>query len=407
MSHFGPDFFRANRERLTSLFSGTAPIVLTAHGLLQRNHDTTYPFRQDSNFWYLTGIEEPDIVLVIDKEKEYLIAPVREGVRETFDGTIDVNALRAVSGVNEVLSYKEGWKRLGARLKRVGHVATFAAPQGYVEPLGLFTNPARTRLIETMKQHNSNLELLDLRPHITKMRTIKQPQELAAIQEAIDITISGFKELKKKGLASFKTEFAIEAALTAGFRQHQATHAYQPIIATGANACTLHYIQNNDNLRPNELVLLDVGAEVSNYAADLTRTYSLEQPTKRQLQVHAAVLSGHEYALSLLKPGTIIRKYEKQMEQFMGEKLRELGLIKTISTEAVRTFYPHATSHFLGLDVHDVGDYEAPLEEGMVLTIEPGIYIPAESIGIRLEDNVVVTKTGVRLLSDHLPLDLT
>ncbi|HEY5442334.1 MAG TPA: M24 family metallopeptidase, partial [Candidatus Saccharimonadales bacterium] len=127
---------------------------------------------------------------------------------------------------------------------------------------------------------------------------------------------------------------------------------------------------------------------------------------RRQQAVHAAVLDVQQFAFGLLKPGTLIAEYEKQIEQYMGEKLRELGLIKTIAHDDVRKFYPHATSHFLGLNVHDVGDYSRPLEPGAVLTVEPGIYIPAEGIGIRIEDDVLVTADGIKLLTDKLPRDL-
>jgi Xaa-Pro aminopeptidase len=406
-SHFTADFFRNNRTTLQSLFTGTAPIVLTAHGLMQRNSDTTFSFRQDSSFWYLTGIDEPDIILVIDKDKEYLIIPKREMSREAFDGSIDAHDLTQRSGIGEVLSEKEGWKRLGARLKRVQHVATFAPPSPYVEQLGLYTNPARQRLIDEMKKYNSQLDLLDLRNHLTKMRSIKQEPELAAMKDAIAITVATLKDVQKRAFSQFKTEYEVEAAITAGFRKRAAGHGYTPIVAGGKNACTLHYVQNNDDLRAGDLLLLDVGAEVENYSADITRTYAFGKTTKRQRDVHAAVVEAQEYAMSLLGPGTIIKQYEKQIEQYMGEKLRTLGLIKSISRETVREFYPHATSHFLGLDVHDVGDYEKPLQPGMVLTVEPGIYIPHEGVGVRIEDNILVTQKGVKVLTARLPKSLS
>lgn len=406
-SYFSSEFFQNNREKLKTLFTGTAPIVLTAHGLMQRNSDTTFPFRQDSSFWYLTGIDEPDIVLVIDKDKEYLIIPKRESVREAFDGSIDAHDLTNRSGVKEVLSEKEGWRRLGNRLKRVQHVATFAPPSPFVDVLGIHTNPARQRLVEKMKSFNQEIELIDLRNHLTLMRSIKQQPELEAIQQAIDITISTLKSVSRKGFAEFSSEYEVEATITAGFRKRLATHGYSPIVAGGQNACTLHYVQNNDELRKGELLLLDVGAEVENYSADLTRTYAYGEPNKRQQKIFDAVCAVQDYAIRLLKPGVIIKQYEKQIEVFMGEKLRELSLIKTISHESVREFYPHATSHFLGLDVHDVGDYEKPLQPGMVLTVEPGIYVPSEGIGIRIEDNILITPDGLKVLTANLPKSLS
>lgn len=236
---------------------------------------------------------------------------------------------------------------------------------------------------------------------------IKQPAELDAIRQAIDITVEVLNKLQKKGFEKFQYEYEVEAAITASFKKANVGHAYQPIVASGLNACTLHYVQNNDQISADNLILLDVGAEVSNYAADITRTYAVNEPNHRQKQVFEAVVAAQEFAISKLKVGTNMRHYEEQMIQFMGEKLRELGLIKSIEDDTVRKYYPHATSHFLGLDVHDIADYDRPLEPGMVLTVEPGIYIPEEAIGIRLEDNILITAEGAEILSAKLPVVLS
>ena len=154
-------------------------------------------------------------------------------------------------------------------------------------------------------------------------------------------------------------------------------------------------------------MVIDIGASYGNYCADITRTVALTgKASRRQQQVHEAVCEAQDYAYSLLKPGVIFAEYEKLMEAFVGEKLRELGLIKSISRDSVRQFFPHATSHFLGLDAHDAGDYAHPLEPGVVITVEPGIYIPAEGIGVRIEDDIVITKDGCDVLSKKLPRDL-
>lgn len=396
-------FFVANRERLRTMFSGTAPIVLTANGLLQRNSDTTYPFRQDSTFWYLTGINEPDVILVMDKTKDYLIIPGRDEHRVAFDGAIEDASLSNISGIETIYSEKIGWKHLGSKIKRVKHVATLAAPSSYVSYHGMYTNPARARLLEQLKEHNEGLELLDLRPHIVRMRMIKQPFEIEAIQQAIDLTVGAIQKAKKKGWHTYTNEYEIEASIDAYFRSHGVTHAYQPIIANGKNACTLHYIDNNSAIQSGTQLLLDVGAEVHNYAADITRTYFVGEPDKRYRQVYDAVLEVHQFAIDMIKSGMMMREYENKIQQFMGEKLRELGLIKSISDENVRHYYPHSTSHFLGLDVHDIADYDRPLEPGVVLTVEPGIYIPEEGIGIRIEDDVHLTESGLTVLTDKLP----
>jgi Xaa-Pro aminopeptidase len=405
---FTPEFFAGNRERLRQLFQGTAPIVITANGLLQRGGDSAFPFRQDSSFWYLTGINDPDITLVMDKAREYLIVPARGDSRVAFDGAVDAGALKRVSGVATVFDDSVGWRQLSARLAKVKHVATLAALPAYIEAHGMYTNPARATLIDRLKSEKDGLELLDISMHLANLRMIKQPIELEAIRAAIDITVDTMREVSRPAtLKKYAYEYEVEADLTRGFRRRGASgHAFEPIVAAGKHACTLHNVANNGSLASDELLLMDVGADVNGYAADITRTVSLSVPSKRQQAVFDAVLDVQRFALTLMKPGNTIKDNEQRIEQYMGEKLRELGLIKTISHEEVRHYYPHATSHFLGLNVHDVGDYNRALEPGMVLTVEPGIYIAAEGIGIRIEDDVLITGDGCEILTDRLPRQL-
>lgn len=407
-SYFTSEFFASNRARLKELFTGTAPIVITANGLLQRGNDSTFPFAQDANFWYLTGIDEPDIVLVMDRDKEYLIVPDRDASREAFDGAVQADSLSRRSGIETVYGDEEGWQQLAGRVKKVKHVATVAAPPPYAEHHGLYTNPARAALMTRLKSYKENLELLDLAPHLIRMRTIKQPAELQAIQSAIDITAASLKDALKPGkVKKYAHEYELEAEISYGFRRRGASgHAFEPIVAGGKRACTLHNVANDAPLNADELIVLDVGAEVEHYAADITRTVSLGQPSRRQQAVHDAVREVQAHAFSLLKPGVLLRDYQDEVEQFLGEKLRELGLIRSISPETVREYCPHAVSHFLGLNVHDVGDYERPLEAGSVLTVEPGIYIAEEGLGVRIEDDVLITETGIRILTDALSRNL-
>jgi Xaa-Pro aminopeptidase len=406
---FDSEFFAGNRARLRELFTGTAPIVITAHGALQRNADETYPFHQDANFWYLTGINHPDVVLVMDKDKEYLIVPTRGEVRELFDGSVSATELTRASGVADVLNEKDGWKQLGGRLGRVQHVATLGAAPRYLDNYAMYSNPARAELILRIKEVNPDIELLDLRQHLAHMRMIKQPVELEAMQKAIDITAETLKDVtRQRTMAKYAHEYEIEADITRGFRRRGASgHAFTPIVAGGERACTLHNVENNAPLASDELVVLDVGAEFNHYAADITRTVSIGgKPSRRQQQVYDAVAAAQEYAFSILKPGLTPREFEEQVAQFVGEKLRELGLIKTISNDAVRQYFPHATSHFLGLDTHDAGDYSQGYKPGVVITVEPGIYIAEEKIGVRLEDNVLITEDGIKILTAHLPRKL-
>jgi len=407
-SYFTSDFFAGNRQRLRELFTGTAPIVLTANGLLQRGADSTYGFAQDANFWYLTGIDEPDMVLVLDRDKEYLMVPGRSTSREAFDGALETEALIRRSGIQTIVDEGAGWDQLASRLKKVKHVATVGIPPAYIATYGMYANPARANLAQRLQTHNQRLELLDLSPHLSRLRMIKQPAELQAIQAAIDITLASLKAATSPAkLTKYGYEYELEAELSRSFRRRGATgHAFEPIVASGKRACTLHNVANNGPLASDELVVLDVGAEVEHYAADITRTISLATPSRRQQAVHAAVLEAQKFALDLLQPGVQLHWYEEQVAHFLGEKQRELGLIKTISNENIRRYTPHATSHFLGLNVHDIGDYDRALEPGVVMTVEPGIYIHEEGIGVRIEDDILITARGTKVLSQKLSREL-
>ena len=401
-SEFTSDFFRGNRRRLRALVNSKAPIVVTANGMLQRNGDTTYQFRQDSSFWYLTGVNVPDAVLVIGSTKEYLIIPEQQAHQTVFDGPILEEQISLRSGIAEILPHKEGWKRLSLLLKRSQHVATFAPPAAYLDFYGFYTNPARAALAAKISAINPALEVTDLRQQLSVQRMVKQPPELSTIKKAVAITLNGIEHVRKN-LAKYNYEYEIEADLTSVYRKSGSQgHAFHPIVAAGKNACTIHYLANNDSLKNASFVLIDTGAEVDEYAADLGSTYWFKDRTDRENKIYESVISVQAYAYSLLKPGVLIKEYEKQIEQFMGEQLRALGLIKTIERDTVRRYFPHATSHHVGLDAHDAADYERPLEPGMILAVEPGIYIPEETIGVRIENNVLISEGGIEILSEGL-----
>lgn len=403
-SLFKPAFFANNRAKLRELFKGSAPIVISANGEMQKSGDTAFRFKQDSSFWYFTGLSVPDAVLVMDKTKEYIILSEYHDIRAKFDGSLSLVDIAKKSQISDILDYKSGWKRLEVRLKKVKHVATLAAAATYVPRYGFYANPARAKLIEQIKSINPALKPLDLKNHVLKLRSIKQPEELLAIQNAINATEKSVKKVGKAGWASFKSEFEIETELAKQFRINSGHEPSFIIVAAGINSCTIHHRPDSLPLPVSGALVLDVGAEVEGYVADISRSYYLGASTKRYKQVMAAVLDVYEHALSKVKPGMVIRAYEQEISQYMGEKLRELGLIRNVTNENVRKFYPHLTSHFLGLDAHDIGDYDKPLEPNMVITVEPGIYIPKEKIGIRLEDDVLITADGHKVLSSGLPL---
>lgn len=403
---FSAEFFNGNRDKLVGA-TGAELIVLSANGLLQRSADTTYEFRQDSNFWYLTGVEEPDFVLVIESGKPFLIEPKRGEHRDMWDGAVSKNDIKTRSGIDDIEEHHNGWNRLDRLIKKYKKVHTITPAEAYFEHFGFYANPARGALLSELNKHRK-AELVDIRKALARLRQVKQPPEIKAIQQAIDITSVALQNVLKK-LPSYKFEHQVAADIAREFIRRGANgHAYQPIIASGKNATTIHYIKNNQPINSDDLLLLDVGAEVCGYSADITRTYPVSTPTKRQRQVYEAVRTVHDQALKLLKPGVDMKQYESKVDALMAKQLKKLGLIQDATNKRqLKKYYPHLASHFLGLDTHDAADYTAPLEPGMVLTVEPGIYIPEEGIGIRIEDDVLITEKGVEVLSAGLPIELS
>lgn len=398
---FTADFYSGNRQRLSEKL-GSNLIVIAANGLLQRSADTTYAFRQDSNFWYLTGVEEPDFVLVINGTSTFLIAPKRADHRDLWDGAIDKGAIRDRSGIQEVEEHHDGWVRLDLLIKKYKKIHTIAPAEPYLEHFGFYANPARAALLDALKKHRK-AEIVDIRKQLAYMRQIKQEPELRALKQAIKITGNALDTVRRR-VQRYKYEYEVAADITREFMKRGVReHAYQPIIACGQNATTIHYIDNNQPINTSGLLLLDVGAEVCNYSADITRTFAISEPTKRQRAVYEAVIRVQQAAFDRLKPGVDMKQYEQFMDEVMANELKKLGLLDDIhDKKKIKKYYPHLTSHFLGLDTHDAADYAKPLEPGMVLTVEPGIYIPEEGIGIRIEDDVLVTETGIEVLSSDL-----
>lgn len=401
----GPQFFKNNRLRLRELFSGTAPIVISGNYLLQKSADSAYEFVQDSNFWYLTGINNPGLTLVLDGEKEYIISPAHDPVRVAFEGELNKEEITKISCVETVIEGEEGWRIIGKKIAKSKHVATIQPSSAYIESMSMFTSPAKAKTVEKIKEYNSEVDLIDLRKVLATLRCIKQPEEQELMRHAVKETAKLYKIIEK-ARAKAINENQLMAEISKHVIVNNLEFAYSPIIASGQNALTLHYTQNNLEINPKEFLLVDVAVKYGGYCADVTRT-SVTNPTKRQQAVYDSVLAVQDYAINLLKPGTDMEEYEQKVHELMGEKLRELGLIKSISKETVREFYPHSTSHFLGIDPHDLGDYKVPLIPGMVLTVEPGIYIKNENMGIRIEDMVLITENGNEIMSKSIIKDAT
>lgn len=381
------------------------PIVITGNGQMQRTSDEAYSFTQESNFWYLTGLSAPDLTLVITAAETYVIAPTQTFEREAFDGALDLVAFSKRSGITGMYDQKRGWQKLRVELQRSKRVATLLSPPVYLKRHGLYTLPYRRRLIERLKRTAPGIVITDLRPELAMMRSFKQPGELQAIQKAIDITAETLADVRRPDfLKDIGHEYEIEAAISYGFRRRGANdHAFDPVVGAGAHSTTLHHMDNNGPVHREDLIVLDVGASVEHYAADITRTVSPSPLNDRKAALHKAVLEAQDYALSLIRPGIMPAEYEKAVGVFIGTKLQELGVIKQATHEDIRRHFPHATSHFLGLDTHDAGDYSSPYQAGQVITCEPGIYLPEEGIGVRIEDDVLITEAGHKVLSQACP----
>lgn len=400
-----PDFFKNNRLKLRELFSGTAPIIISGNYLMQKSADSAYEFVQDSNFWYLTGLNEPGLTLVMDGDKEYIIAPKHDLVRAVFEGELNRAKIIEISGIETLHETDEGWKTIGKKLAKSKHAATIQPSPVYIESMTMFTSPTKLKTVEKIKEHNPDIDLIDLRKILSSMRSVKQPKEIEYMRQAIKHTAKLYKTIEKVRTKSIN-ENQIMAEISKYIVLNNLEFAYTPIIASGKNALILHYTQNNSGIDQKDFLLLDVAAKYGGYCTDVTRTV-VNVPSKRQQNVYTTTLAVQDFAISLLKPGVLLEDYEQKIHEFMGEKLRELGLIKSISKETVREFYPHSTSHFLGIDPHDPGDYKTVLQPGMVLTVEPGIYINVENIGVRIEDVVLITESGCEVMTASIKKDIS
>ncbi len=403
MSTLDSVFFAGNRERVYDQLKGGV-LAMSAYTQMQRSNDIAFRFEQEASFWYLTGIEHPDWWLLMDgkRRRSWLVAPHVEDHHALFDGQLSHEQAARVSGVNDIIDRQsaDAWLRQSARSHRL--VYTIDHPP-HSEMFGFTLNPAPRELREKLERTFAKVE--DFRLELTKLRAIKQPLEIAMIQSAINLSVDTFADVHAR-LASLKSEYEVEAEFTAMFRKKNARHAYDPIVAGGVNACTLHYVDNGDVLKKGQLLLIDIGAKVDGYAADITRTYAVGSATKRQKYIHESLVNAQRQIIALLEPGLPIEEYHRRVDDIMQAALIDLKLIKDNSDVNYRMYFPHAISHGLGIDVHDALGRPRVFQPGMVLTVEPGIYIPKEKIGIRIEDDILITETGHKNLSTKLPTDL-
>lgn len=393
-------FFSGNRQRLYKQLAPNGVVVLTAYNKLQRSHDMDYPFEQEANFWYLTGIDHADWRLIadVDSGKEWLVAPQLNMMQELFDGSLSAQEATQLSGIEGIISKREGARLLRELTAQKEHIFTLKPTS--TRWYGFVANPAQ----KTLMRQLDTAKVQDIRLQIARMRGIKQPVELKAMQEAIDITIAGINELRRV-LPDLQYEYEAEAVYAAACRRLGAEgQAWHPIMAAGANATQIHYIKNGSPLKKNGWLLLDVGARKHGYVADISRSIPLGTPTDRQRAVYEAMMRVQRAGINLLKPGQEVRKYLELVDEHMSEELKQLGLIA--NSKDMRKYFPHAIGHGLGIDAHDPLGRPEVFAENMVLTVEPGIYIPEEQLGLRVEDDILITADGPKNLSGALPSEL-
>ena len=410
--------FIANRTRFISCMKPSSIAFFNANDEMPRNGDANFLFRQNSDLFYLSGIDQEQTVLVLFPD-----APLPRFREILF-----------IRKTNEHIAVWEGHKYTKEEARAASGISSVYWLEDYNSIVPMLLNHAENVYVNINEndRFSSEVPYRDLRfardlqshypahrfercgPILAGLRAVKHDIEIKLMQKAIDITEKAFRRVLRFVKPGVK-EYEIEAEITHEFIRKKANgHAYTPIIASGPSACILHYNDNNRECRAGDVILLDFGAEYANYAADLTRCVPVSgEFTERQRDVYNAVLRVMKAATAMLVPGNTIEAYHVEVGKVMEEELIRLGLldreeVKKQNPEMplYKKYFMHGTSHFLGLDVHDIGDRYRPMEPGMVFTCEPGIYIPAEGLGIRLENDILVTTKEPVDLMASIPLEV-
>jgi len=411
------EFFAANREQLASQLEPGCLAIVNADDMMPRGADATLPFLQNSDLYYLTGVDQEQTILLLfpdaflEEDREILF------VRETNDHIAvwegaklnreQATELTGIAKVRWLTEFDDVFRRLMIEGRGI-HLNTNEHLRAHIE-----VETRDRRFIEKCKAQFPLHKFHRLAPLLTAQRMIKKPAEIDLLQRACDITDAGFRRVLgflKPGVL----EYEVEAEFLYEFiRAGSRGFAYPPIIASGKNNCVLHYGENDKPCGEGDLLLLDVAAEYGGYNSDMTRTIPVSgRYSPRQLDVYKALLRVFRESNSMLRPGILIREYEKEVGKLVESELIQLGLLEKSKiadqdkdAPLYKKYFMHGTSHHLGIDVHDVGLTYARVAEGMVFTIEPGIYIPEEGFGIRLENDVVVgTKNNIDLMND-IPIE--
>jgi Xaa-Pro aminopeptidase len=410
------DIFKQNRKRFVQKLEKNSIAIFNSNDELPTNADQLYKFKQNSDLFWLTGIEQEDSMLILfpdnpDKKYREVLVLVRPNeLKEKWDGhRLRSKEATAISGIETIvwLDVLDGLLQPWIHLSDTIYLNTNENDRkANLVPVRDY------RYAQEMKQRYPLHQYARSAKIMRELRAVKTALEVEVIQKAIDITDTTFRRLLsfiKPGVM----EHQIEAEIFHSFLWQRATGpAYSSIIASGDRARTLHYTSNNQECKDGELILMDFGAEYGNYCADLTRTVPVNGKfTRRQKTIYNACLHLHNYANSLLKPGTIITEYHDKIGEEATQQFLKIGLLKKSDVKnedpanrAYRKYLYHGISHHLGIDVHDLGTKTAPLQAGMLLTIEPGIYIEEEKMGVRIENNIWITKNGNKDLMSNIPI---
>ncbi|MCJ8165138.1 aminopeptidase P N-terminal domain-containing protein [Pontibacter sp. E15-1] len=409
--------FVRNRRRFVKQLKPSSVAVFHSNDVMPTNADGTLPFRQSSDLFYLSGIDQEESILMLfpdakdERMREVLFVRETNDQILTWEGyKLTKEQAREVSGIGSILWTHQFEQVLGSQLFEAEHIYlnTNEHLRAVVE-----VETRDARFIKKVKELYPLHKYERSAPILHQLRAVKSEQEVALIQQACDITEKAFRRLLGF-ISPGVMEYEIEAELYHEFlRNRSRGPAYAPIIASGGNACILHYTDNNQECEEGELVLMDFGAEYANYAADLTRTVPVSGKfTPRQREVYNSVLAVMKAATQMLVPGNTLGQYHKFVGTVMENELIRLGLLNEQDIRhqdpvnpLYKRYFMHGTSHHLGLDVHDVGNRFRPFEAGMVFTCEPGIYIREEGIGIRLEDDILITPQGPKNLMQHIPIE--
>lgn len=410
--------FVKNRKKFATQMTAGSLAVFNSNDIYPIGADSTMPFQQQRDIFYLSGVDQEESILLIfpdalnPKHREILFLretndhiAVWEGAKLTKEQAFEVSGIKTVYWLTE-------FDKIFFDLMTEANTIYFNTNEHYRQ--AVVTETRDDRFIKATKQKFPAHQVARSFPIMEALRGVKEIQEIELIQTACNITEKGFRRLLgfvKPGV----WEYEVEAELLHEFvRNRSRGFAYTPIIASGANANVLHYIENNKQCKDGDLLLLDVAAEYANYASDLTRTIPVNGKfNKRQRQVYDAVLRVKNEATKLLIPGTIWAEYHKEVGKIMTSELLGLGLLDKadVANEnpdwpAYKKYFMHGTSHHMGLDTHDYGALKTPMKANMVFTVEPGIYIPEEGFGVRLEDDVVIQEKGAPLnLMANIPIE--